>query len=143
VLAAVADDTGTPQHVGDIDHERGVPARMVAPSRCPVDRQLPPSSRAVRGRLARGRRNPALAPSPRGVISGKVVDASALAALGRGRPSAVAWFATARPVVCRRSPAGTALAEGRAVRPEAGSQLAEVVGHPSVMLDDLGACEVD
>jgi hypothetical protein len=31
------------------------------------------------------------------VIGGKVLDASALAALVRGRLSAVAWFATAKP----------------------------------------------
>jgi len=39
-----------------------------------------------------------------------------------------------------------ALAEVRAVRPDAGAQLAEVVGHPSVVLGELdavGAGEVD
>jgi hypothetical protein len=80
------------------------------------------------------------------VIGGKVVDASALAALVRGRLSAVAWFATAKTTGLTLYLPTLALAEVRAVRPDAGSQLAEALGHPSVVLGDLdavGAREVD
>jgi hypothetical protein len=80
------------------------------------------------------------------VIGGKVVDASALAALVRGRLSAVAWFATAKTTGLTLYLPALALAEVRAVRPDAGSQLAEALGHPSVVLGDLdavGAREVD
>jgi hypothetical protein len=80
------------------------------------------------------------------VIGGKVVDASALAALVRGRLSAVAWFATAKTTGLTLYLPALALAEVRAVRPDAGSQLAEALGHPSVVLGDLdavGARDVD
>ncbi len=80
------------------------------------------------------------------MIGGKVVDASALAALVRGRLSAVAWFATAKTTGLTLYLPALALAEVRAVRPDAGSQLAEALGHPSVVLGELdavGAREVD
>jgi predicted nucleic acid-binding protein len=80
------------------------------------------------------------------VIGGKVLDASALAALVRGRVSAAAWFSTARTLSLPLYLPTLALAEVRAVRPDAGAQLAEVVGHPSVVLGELdavGAGEVD
>lgn len=80
------------------------------------------------------------------MIGGKVVDASALAALVRGRPSAVAWFATAKTTGLTLYLPALALAEVRAVRPDAASELAEALGHPSVVLgelDALGAREVD
>jgi hypothetical protein len=73
------------------------------------------------------------------VIGGKVVDASALAALVRGRLSAVAWFATAKITGLTLYLPALALAEVRAVRPDAGSELAEALGHPSVVLGDLDA----
>ncbi len=80
------------------------------------------------------------------MIGGKVVDASALAALVRGRLSAVAWFAAAKITGLTLHLPALALAEVRAVRPDAGSELAEALGHPSVVLGDLdavGAREVD
>jgi len=73
------------------------------------------------------------------VIGGKVLDASALAALARRRPAALAWFETARLVTLALYVPTLALAEVRAVRPDAGPLLAEVLGHPSVVLGELDA----
>ncbi|MGH4010687.1 MAG: hypothetical protein ACRDTH_21425 [Pseudonocardiaceae bacterium] len=73
------------------------------------------------------------------MIGGKVVDASALAALVRGRLAAVAWFATAKTTGLTLYLPALALAEVRAVRPDAGSELAEALGHPSVVLGELDA----
>lgn len=73
------------------------------------------------------------------MIGGKVLDASALAALVRGRVSAAAWFATARTLSLPLYLPTLALAEVRAVRPDAGPQLAEVLGHPSLVLGELDA----
>ena len=73
------------------------------------------------------------------MIGGRVLDASALAALVRGRVSAAAWFATARTMSLPLYLPTLALAEVRAVRPDAGPQLAEVLGHPSVVLGELDA----
>jgi predicted nucleic acid-binding protein len=50
------------------------------------------------------------------VIGGKVLDASALAALARRRPAALAWFDTARLVGIALYLPTLALAEVRAVR---------------------------
>jgi predicted nucleic acid-binding protein len=75
------------------------------------------------------------------VVGGKVVDASALAALVRGRLSALAWFATVKITGLTLYLPALALAEVRAVRPDAGSQLAEALGHPSVVLGDLDAAD--
>jgi hypothetical protein len=73
------------------------------------------------------------------VIGGKVLDASALAFFVRGRVSAAAWFATARTLSSPLYLPTLALAEVRAVRPDAGPELAEVLGHPSVVLGELDA----
>jgi hypothetical protein len=73
------------------------------------------------------------------VISGKVVDTSALAALVHGRLSAVAWFAAAKTTGLTLYLPALALAEVRAVRPDAGSELAEALSHPSVVLGELDA----
>ncbi len=73
------------------------------------------------------------------MIGGKVLDASALAALVRGRVAAAAWFATARTMSLPLYLPTLALAEVRAVRPDSGPQLAEVLGHPSVVLGELDA----
>ena len=73
------------------------------------------------------------------MIGGRVLDASALAALVRGRVSAAAWFATARALSLPLYLPALALAEVRAVLPGAGAQLAEVLGHPSVVLGELDA----
>ncbi|MGH3928727.1 MAG: hypothetical protein ACRDTF_01970 [Pseudonocardiaceae bacterium] len=80
------------------------------------------------------------------MIGGKVVDASALAALIRGRLSAVAWFATAEAAGIVLYLPTLALAEVRAVRPDAGVELAEALGHSMVVLGELDAAnarEVD
>jgi hypothetical protein len=73
------------------------------------------------------------------VIGGKVVDASALAALVRGRMSAMAWFDTAWALSLPLYLPTLALAEVRAVRPDTAPRLAEVLGHPSVVLGELDA----
>ncbi|MFN2497441.1 MAG: hypothetical protein ABR608_16310 [Pseudonocardiaceae bacterium] len=73
------------------------------------------------------------------MIGGKVLDASALAAFVRGRVSAAAWFATARALSLPLYLPALALAEVRAVLPSAGSELAEVLGHPSVVVGELDA----
>jgi hypothetical protein len=77
------------------------------------------------------------------VIGGKVLDASALAALVRGHLSAMAWFDTARALSVPLYLPTLALAEVRAVRPDAGPRLAEVLGHPSVVLGELDAVAAD
>ncbi|MGH3854196.1 MAG: hypothetical protein ACRDR6_12020 [Pseudonocardiaceae bacterium] len=77
------------------------------------------------------------------MIGGKVLDASALAALVRGRLSAVAWFATAKTTGLTLYLPTLALAEVRAVRPDAGPQLAEVLGHPSVVIGELDAAAAE
>lgn len=77
------------------------------------------------------------------MIGGKVVDASALAALVRGRMSAMAWFDTAWALSVPLYLPTLALAEVRAVRPDAVPRLAEVMGHPSVVLGDLDAVAAD
>ncbi|HET9257918.1 MAG TPA: hypothetical protein VFO16_22330 [Pseudonocardiaceae bacterium] len=73
------------------------------------------------------------------MIGGKVLDASALAALVRGRLSAVAWFATAKTTGLTLYLPSLALNEVRAIRPDAAPQLAEVLGHPSLVLGELDA----
>ncbi|HEU0089066.1 MAG TPA: hypothetical protein VFQ77_15700 [Pseudonocardiaceae bacterium] len=70
------------------------------------------------------------------MIGGKIIDASALAALVRGRLSALAWFDTAWALSVPLYLPALALAEVRAVRPDAVPRLAEVVGHPSVLLGE-------
>jgi hypothetical protein len=77
---------------------------------------IPPSSSWPTTHCACG--NPLSAPGRlRGVIGGKVLDASALAALVRGRLSAIAWFATAKAMGLTFYLPSLALAEVRAVRP--------------------------
>lgn len=77
------------------------------------------------------------------MISGKVLDASALVALVRGRLSAAAWFATAETTGMTLYLPSLALTEVRAVRPDAGALLAEILGHPSVALGELDAATAD
>lgn len=73
------------------------------------------------------------------MIGGKVLDASALAALVRGHLGALAWVATARQVGIALYIPSLALTEVRAVLLDAGPQLAELLGHPSVVLGELDA----
>ncbi len=77
------------------------------------------------------------------MIGGKVLDASALAALARRRPAALAWFDTARLVGIALYLPTLALAEVRAVRPDAASLLADLLSHPSVVLGELDAATAD
>ena len=73
------------------------------------------------------------------MIGGKVLDASALAALARRRPAALAWFDTARLVGIALYLPTLALAEVRAVRPDAAPLLADLLSHPSVVLGEIDA----
>ena len=73
------------------------------------------------------------------MIGGKVLDASALAALARRRPAALAWFDTARLVGIALYLPRLALEEVRAVRPDAGPLLADLLTHPSVLLGEIDA----
>ncbi len=80
------------------------------------------------------------------MIGGKVLDASALAALARRWPAALAWFDTARLVGIALYLPTLALAEVRAVRPDAAPLLADLLSHPSVVLGELDsatAAQVD
>ena len=80
------------------------------------------------------------------MIGGKILDSSALAALTRRRPAALAWFDTARLAGLALYLPTLALTEVRAVRPDSGPLLAEFLGHPSVVpgeLDAVSAAEVD
>lgn len=70
---------------------------------------------------------------------GKVLDASALASFVRGSVGAAAWFATMRTLSLPLYLPSLALAEVRAVRPDAGPELAELLGHPSIVLGELDA----
>jgi len=72
-------------------------------------------------------------------VIGKVLDASALAALVRGSVPAAAWFATMRNLSLPLYLPSLALAEVRAVLPGAGPELAELLGHPSGVLGELDA----
>lgn len=73
------------------------------------------------------------------MIGGKVLDASALAALARRRPAALAWFDTARLVGIALYLPTLALAEVRAVLPDAAPLLADLLSHPSVVLGEIDA----
>ncbi|MCA1694841.1 MAG: hypothetical protein LC749_08965 [Actinobacteria bacterium] len=73
------------------------------------------------------------------MIGGKVLDASALAALARRRPAALAWFDTARLVGIALYLPRLALEEVRAVRPDAAPLLADLLTHPSVVLGEIDA----
>ena len=77
---------------------------------------------------------------------GKVLDASAFASLVRGNVGAAALFATMRTLSLPLYLPSLALGEVRAVRPDAGPELAELLGHPSLVLGELdatGAASVD
>ena len=73
------------------------------------------------------------------MIGGKVLDASALAELARRRPAAFAWLRTARVLGIALYLPAFALAEVRAVRPDAASLLADLLTHPSVLIGELDA----
>ena len=73
------------------------------------------------------------------MIGGKVLDASALAELARQRPAAFAWLRTARVLGIALYLPAFALAEVRAVRPDAAPLLADLLTHPSVLVGELDA----
>jgi len=73
------------------------------------------------------------------VIGGKVLDASFVAALVRGSVAAGAWLDTARLAGLALYLPTLALTEVRAVCPDAGAELAELLGHPGVILGELDA----
>ncbi|MGB6162988.1 MAG: hypothetical protein WCF33_01925 [Pseudonocardiaceae bacterium] len=73
------------------------------------------------------------------MIGGKVLDASALAALARRRHSALVWFDIAPTLGLTLYVPNLALTEVRAVRPDAAPLLADVLTHPSVIIGELDA----
>jgi hypothetical protein len=73
------------------------------------------------------------------VIGGKVLDSSFVAALVRGSFAAAAWLDTARALSLPLYLPSLVLSEVRAVRPDAGPQLAELLAHPSIVLGELDA----
>lgn len=73
------------------------------------------------------------------MIGGKVLDSSFVAALVRGDLAAGAWMGAARTLNLALYLPALALTEVRAVRPDAGPPLAELLGHPSVVLGELDA----
>ncbi|MGH3904050.1 MAG: hypothetical protein ACRDTE_07675 [Pseudonocardiaceae bacterium] len=77
------------------------------------------------------------------MIGGKVLDASALAELARRRPAAFAWLRTARVLGIPLYLPTLALAEVRAVRPDAAPLLADLLTHPSVLLGELDGATAD
>ncbi|MPZ66666.1 MAG: hypothetical protein GEU83_14535 [Pseudonocardiaceae bacterium] len=70
---------------------------------------------------------------------GKVIDISFLAALVRGSVAAEAWLGTMRALSLPLYLPALARAEVLAVRPAANPVLAELLGHPSVVLGELDA----
>jgi hypothetical protein len=70
------------------------------------------------------------------VIGGKVLDASALAALARRRHSALVWFDIAPTLGLTLYLPSLALTEVRAIRPDAAALLADLLTHPSVIVGD-------
>jgi hypothetical protein len=77
------------------------------------------------------------------VIGGKVLDASALAALARRRHSALVWFDIAPTLGLTLYVPSLALTEVRAVRPDAASLLADLLTHPSVVVGELDAATAE
>ena len=73
------------------------------------------------------------------MIGGKVLDASALAALARRRHSALVWFDIAPMLGLTLYLPSLALTEVRAVRPDAAPLLADLLTHPSVIVGELDA----
>ena len=70
---------------------------------------------------------------------GKVLDGSSLAAMVGGHWSAAAWLTTARALSAPLYLPSLAVQEVRTVRPQAGGELAELLGHPSVVVGEVDA----
>lgn len=77
------------------------------------------------------------------MIGGKVLDASALAALARRRFSALVWFDIAPTLGLTLYLPSLALTEVRAVRPDAAPLLADLLTHPSVIVGELDAATAE
>lgn len=73
------------------------------------------------------------------MIGGKVLDSSFVAAFVRGDLAAAAWLDTARTLTMALYVPALALTEVRAVLPGAGSPVAELLGHASVLVGELDA----
>jgi predicted nucleic acid-binding protein len=72
-------------------------------------------------------------------VIGKVLDGSSLSAMVGGQSSAAAWLTTARALSAPLYLPALAVQEVRTVRPDVGGELAELLGHPSVVLADADA----
>lgn len=77
------------------------------------------------------------------MIGGKVLDASAVAAIARYDLAALAWLDTARILNIPLYLPTLALTEVRAVLPASGPVLADLLGHSSVVLGELDAATAD
>jgi hypothetical protein len=73
------------------------------------------------------------------LIGGRILDASFVASFTRGDIAAAAWLDVALELPLALYLPSLALVEVRAVRPAAGPQVAELLGHPSVLLGELDA----
>ena len=70
-------------------------------------------------------------------LGGKVLDASALVALVRGHLSVLTWIDLARTTGIPLYLPSLAIGEARALRVDAGPDLADLLGHPWVVLGEL------
>lgn len=70
-------------------------------------------------------------------LGGKVLDASALVALVRGRLSMLTWIDVARSAGIPLYLPSLAISETRTLRADAGPDLADLLGHPWVVLGEL------
>ena len=75
-------------------------------------------------------------------IGGKVLDASALVAVVRHRLAALTWIDVARSAGIVLDVPTLAIAEVRALRQDAGPDLADLLGHSWVVLGDLDTATV-
>lgn len=72
---------------------------------------------------------------------GKVVDASALAAIARGHLEATAWLETAHAMATSLYVPALAVSEVLSLRPEAAADLDDIRAHPSIMVKDMTPAE--
>lgn len=77
------------------------------------------------------------------MIGGKVLDASLIAAYVRGDLAAATWVDVARWSGIALYVPTLALEEVRAVMPDAGVELAELVDHPTVLVHPLTAAAAE
>ena len=72
---------------------------------------------------------------------GKVVDASALAALARGHLEATGWLQTAHATATSLYVPALAVSEVLFLRPDAADDLEDIGIHPSIVVKDMTAAE--